>query len=700
MKKTFTKVFSIVVFCFWAALLGGHGIVRASDNSIPICDLRAAINNRGTNLDSLWLVYQNKGLKNKAGFQALGDFLMVKSLVGPFKNDTLSKVYLQEAIAQKNYPAEEQAYSLLTVIYKNKYEKDSLFKYFERILKVKGGPHSKFNLGRAYKMKGLSESELGNIYAAVKYINQAIELFQETSAYQQLASAYNSAGLAYGMTGKHHGTLAYYFKAVEAHKLCGYTRGLLTMYNNIADLYIRVNLYDSSEFFLKKIEELGKTMQLSPIDLFVPEFTYGELQIKQGKKKEGLARMQLALQNVLPVLGNRHQNVTYLEGMKVLGQAYIENERYKEAEEIIRQGIDLAKSNQMKMYLAQLYGRYAELHKRKRQYDSALYYLDASNQVRDQMRMEDAAKINEELSKKLELNEKVQRLKLADEQNKYLAQSLKESERTRLLGFSLMLVCLAVIVGGVFVLHNIRKKNRDLTQTQIALRKANQTKDKLFAVVAHDLRGPIGGLKSIPQLLRNIKDENGNLIVEPEELALAVEKSVNPVYNLMEDLLMWVQTNQQELTLEIYSQELNPVLENLKEVYQPLAEAKNVNLSFDFPETVYATFDSNSLFTILRNLLGNAIKFTPPFGEVSIQVKQEMGYVEIYVSDSGKGIPKHVIDSLYKDQQKNSSVGTAGEKGTGIGLTLVTELAKLNRINIFFDTKEGVGTTVKLILNG
>lgn len=691
---------------FTLLLVGKVITVRASDlKPYYKADLERILKGKVHDPDLLWATYQSKGVQSKEGRDALGDYLIIQSF-NKFRNDTLARIYLNGAIRAKDYAAEEMACAIMAIAFQGQGKKDSIQKYFEANIAVKGGPYSNYAIGRCLQMKAYLENDLGNLTAAIKFIDEAIDYLKQVPSYFHLGNAYNIAGQIYGVTGHYKGTFAYYFKALEAYKKGNNVIGQSTIYNNIADIYIRGNMLDSSEFFITKAIKLLKENNGRPRDFLTVYFTYGELKIKQGKKKEGLQMMENALKDVGASDELRSSLTYYISNQQVLGLAYLENGYFQKAIEQFRAAAAIAEKEDFKIILLQLYGRIAEYHKATGRLDSALHYLVKSNGVRDFIRINEALKLNEELTKKLELKEKEQQLILSEEKNKFLELNLKETERTKFLGFSLMIVALVVIIGGYYVLLRIRKSNAQLvkandeiSKAEKALKRANNTKDRLFAIIAHDLRGPIGGLKSLPLLIRHATDTDGKLSIPPEDLASAVEKSVNPVYNLMEELLLWAQANQNELKLQIEQQPIQPLLERLKEVYQPLAEAKNVNLSISEPNTDFSgIFDSNTLFTILRNLVGNAIKFTPSGGSVQIKLQAEPLFktLRIVIADTGKGISPQQIEKIYQAGSNQSTDGTEGEKGNGLGLVLVMELVKLNNITFSISSKEDIGTKVEL----
>ncbi len=222
-------------------------------------------------------------------------------------------------------------------------------------------------------------------------------------------------------------------------------------------------------------------------------------------------------------------------------------------------------------------------------------------------------------------------------------------------------------------------------------KEANATKDRFFSILAHDLRSPFNSIMGFSDLLigqyDNIPDEvRRNYINHIFEVA-------NQTYELLENLLDWSRAQSGNL-------KLNPVKAELKEVITPIAtsfhetaQAKEIELTTCFSvDPIHITCDKEMVNTVLRNLLGNALKFTPRGGNVSISAKEYKKSVKISVSDNGIGIPKNNIGKLFDVTEKVSTEGTEKEKGTGLGLILCKEFIEMHGGKISVISKEQEGT--------
>jgi len=232
---------------------------------------------------------------------------------------------------------------------------------------------------------------------------------------------------------------------------------------------------------------------------------------------------------------------------------------------------------------------------------------------------------------------------------------------------------------------------------KLELTKINATKDKLFSIIAHDLKNPFAHLINSTQLILTELDRltKGEL----RDLVESVHKSSKNSYRLLENLLLWAQSQKGEIN---YKPELFNLIELLNRnilLYSETAKSKNIKLSLQTSSSNCQVFsDYNMIDSVTRNLLNNAIKFSYENGDVKINLKEEKDYVIISISDNGIGMDNEQLENLFSIENKSVQYGTKGEKGTGIGLLLCKEFIEKNNSEIFVDSSLGIGTTISFTL--
>jgi PAS domain S-box-containing protein len=248
------------------------------------------------------------------------------------------------------------------------------------------------------------------------------------------------------------------------------------------------------------------------------------------------------------------------------------------------------------------------------------------------------------------------------------------------------------------VVHDItaRKKAEEaLRESENKLKQLNAQKDRFFSIIAHDLRGPLG---SFMQLAEFIKENYNDLSdAEFKKYFDHIYSSAKGTFKLLENLLVWTRSQLGVLDLKPEKIDLQEIVKEILTIYSEGIRAKEIDLDNSIKEPIFVFADKNTIATVIRNLVSNAIKFTPKHGEIKITaIKKELGkgeFVRVAVKDNGLGIPDDKVDKLFRIEENYSTFGTNNEKGTGLGLILCHELIAKNRGEIGVESKKEKGTT-------
>ncbi len=238
------------------------------------------------------------------------------------------------------------------------------------------------------------------------------------------------------------------------------------------------------------------------------------------------------------------------------------------------------------------------------------------------------------------------------------------------------------------------QQNELLSQSELLeeqkdeLIRLNQTKDKLFSIIGHDLRTPIGGLKSFIDFINE-----GSL--SPEEFAVfskELKKNIDNVYLMLETLLEWSQVQMKGIQLNFIHINIKELVNEKIALFVELAKRKQVKLKNDIYTDIFVYADENHLRLVLRNLITNAIKFTPNQGEIGISAKETEKEVIVCLQDTGIGMNKEQLMQLFQKNIIHSQKGTEGERGTGLGLWLVKESIEANHGQIWVESEVNKGS--------
>ncbi len=214
-------------------------------------------------------------------------------------------------------------------------------------------------------------------------------------------------------------------------------------------------------------------------------------------------------------------------------------------------------------------------------------------------------------------------------------------------------------------------------------------KDKFFSIISHDLKSPFNSLLGMTQMMSQMADSfSKDKLVE---FATSVNEAGNEVFALLQNLLEWSRLQMEGATLDLEMVSLQEIAQESIDVLSPMALEKDIALKNDIKNTA-AFADRNMVQTVIRNLTANALKFTPFGGSVKISSRKSKTMVQVTVADTGVGMSKEKAEIVFTLDQKTSTTGTAGEKGTGLGLPLCKDMIERIGGSIWVESTCGEGS--------
>jgi signal transduction histidine kinase len=234
------------------------------------------------------------------------------------------------------------------------------------------------------------------------------------------------------------------------------------------------------------------------------------------------------------------------------------------------------------------------------------------------------------------------------------------------------------------------KLNIKLEESENNLREANANKDKFFSIVAHDLKSPFVGLLGITEMLD--LDYNDFEEQERRELIHSLYDISKNTFELLEGLLDWARAKQGRMDYNPKEFDLFKLSDSLVNLLKANAFKKDVTIKNSILVSSNVFGDREMVSTVIRNLLANAIKFTPKNGVIEITSEIENDLMKVSVIDSGVGISEENVDKLFRIDVNHTTLGTNSEKGTGLGLILCKELIEKHGTNIWVESKLDEGS--------
>jgi two-component system, sensor histidine kinase and response regulator len=552
---------------------------------------------------------------------------------------------------------------------------------------------------------------LDNIEQAFAASQEALVLLDKIGNQQGKADVLINIAAIYNEQQKYEPSLEYFKKALEIQTVLGNKAGMVRCFNNLAYTSLKAQLYTSAQEYVQKSMEVNKEVG-NQYYLGFALRTQGDIWYAQKDYPKAIEAWEQGLK-IAKAIENRSLT---LASLNRIGRCYIDQKEFTRAENLLVESVAIAEKYNLRSELSDAYQLLAMATEALQKPTVALAYQKKFIALHDSL-------FNESSSKKLAHIEAAFELERKEKEIALLQASVKED---RLIIFSIFgTACMLVIIIGLVLINrnrikktlsqleiaskDIQEKNEEilqqkeeieqtneaLTQTNnqlekqsAALKAINATKDKLFAIIGHDLRSPVASLIGLMRLLE-YKD------IDQEEFLSYTNKlkmSVTSLHSTLDNLLIWANTQMQGITLRKEIFNIADTAQEINDLFAEIAENKKISLSNEVLPSSKVNADLNHTKLIFRNLIGNALKFTRVGGKISIKSDEKGDFLEVQVIDTGLGMSAEMLQKLFTPLV-SSTKGTAEEKGTGLGLLLCKDFVERNGGNIWAESEIGKGST-------
>ncbi|HKK43055.1 MAG TPA: hybrid sensor histidine kinase/response regulator [Bacteroidales bacterium] len=240
------------------------------------------------------------------------------------------------------------------------------------------------------------------------------------------------------------------------------------------------------------------------------------------------------------------------------------------------------------------------------------------------------------------------------------------------------------------------KNHIELAGSRNRIMHMNRTRDKLYSVIAHDIRSPLSSISLAISSLANGYLEPGT--EEYDEIIHYLDRTATETQTLLDNLLSYTRMQDKEIAVAPEELELLPVIAECIQLLQANADNKKINIDVNIPEGLNAYFDEVTMQAVFRNMIFNSIKFTPDNGKVSISAVNAGDTVEIKVKDNGVGISKDLVEKIFVKNEHFTSPGTDSEHGSGLGSFIIKDFISRNSGTIDVKSTPGKGTEMIVVL--
>lgn len=387
-----------------------------------------------------------------------------------------------------------------------------------------------------------------------------------------------------------------------------------------------------------------------------------------------------------------------------IGSVYLKQAKYKEAIKMFEESLQLTDKYLRGLFLKKLnYEGLSEAYQKMGDYKTALKYNILYAQYSDSLVQKEKYEQLMNLEKQYETQKKENEILQLHAKQDLTNIQLHKNKQLKLLGFISVFLLLLLIVFVLFKYFDkiklnlvLEEKNRQIEQSEQELRLLNAAKNKFFSIIAHDLKNPFHTVMGYSYLLN--KDYERFTEDERRKFAGDIHHSTNNIFRLLQNLLEWTKSQTGRLTFTPIEIEFKRILDNSLSVLYAVAEQKKIQLTFSCTDGLMVFADPLMIETVLRNLINNAIKFTPENGFIEIVTEQTDHKVTISVKDTGVGISEEDVSNLFRIDSKVKRKGTNDEDGSGLGLILCKEFIAKNNGTIWVESIPGNGSSFKFTI--
>ncbi|MEZ5071740.1 MAG: tetratricopeptide repeat-containing sensor histidine kinase [Bacteroidales bacterium] len=555
-----------------------------------------------------------------------------------------------------------------------------------------------------------SATSMGNIYYDLGDYGEAYTYYIESlSSYQQLndeygaASMENNLGLVSHEMDKLEEAEHHYRKALRYFREEKSIEDECMALNNIGLIFFDRGQYDSTlVYFNEAVGKLRSDTVLAETEKETLGGLYNNIALTFSLMDDSRTSLQYLLRS-LKLAYDVSDDLAIGTAFCNLGAVYGELGRTDSALYYLHQGLKIGRESGYKDLVLETYNELSLLHARLGNWGNAynwrLRYDTVYKSLFNSMQADQIAQLRARYEQEIS--------------EKEIEQLHSESQVQRLVNKVFAAVIVLVVALVIIITMNLRNKkisNRILEERNFQITEAlqkisesekelqilNDSKDKIFSVVAHDLRNPVAAVSGFSELLYDNFDEFG--VDTQKEYLLQIHQATQRIQILLENLLVWARSQMKAVKFEPREISVDETVEESLKELKTNADSKKVIITNVVEPGCKVYADGPMVRTILRNLVMNAIKFSFPGGRIRVLAAPEGDMCLIKVEDAGIGIQPEIQEKLFKSQAMISTPGTTGESGSGLGLVICREFAEKNGGSIRVESEPGNGSIFFLTL--
>jgi len=565
---------------------------------------------------------------------------------------------------------------------------DSALTYFREAMSLAHDELTRAATAESRSMAGFAHYVRGEYDLALPLFIESLNLFRQHNNEAGLSNSYNRIGLIYLIQKRKEEAIAYFRKGVRHGKAASRIDLQASANFNIGLTHDETGNYDSALYYLKIALDQSRESVNAQLILMSLNRT-AKVYFHQKQYATALAYYDSVLHH--PLYQSNWETSFAQAG---LAETYDALGQHDKAIEAGLQSLSLAKEMNARwdmLHVAEILARsYANSDRYKEAYDMALVTLAYKDSV-----------FNEEKESNLNyIQLKESELAKATLEKVNAVQAVKLERRN----FQMLMagVILLSLVGVTVALYSSQRQktrlnrrlksvNDQIAQQNDDLRKLNESKNQLLSIISHDMRSPIGNLRALLTLARqgHLNERERSVVFEQ------LEQNFDAVSATLENLLQWSRVQIEGTSPNPEPVRVSDLVERVKGFWDPALREKSIEFHYAGDDHIVHA-DPHQLETVVRNVVGNAVKYTPTAGTITVEAVKEDGDVGIVIRDTGIGMPRSIRENLFELRKENQRPGTSREKGSGMGLMISRQLLEKNGGRIEVASEEGKGAAFTL----
>lgn len=605
------------------------------------------------------------------------------------RSNAYSRMAYLLAVKNKQLPMQAKALYSLGEIKFNSSDYHLAIPVFQKALSVYTKVNDTTSVVNCYKLIGLCYYNMDQGYKAIEQFIEGMKKCEHDP--RNTAKLLSNIAMTHARMRNLNDAIYYYRKALVLNSSMENPEGMAVNYNGLGEIYKSLHKPDSALLNYLKAKNLNKKTEFQAVTLSNIAGIYMNNPDSVYKAVECLKQSWAIFRQ----LGMYQYEAEFKQGIGII---LFKQGKYKPAIQALTASIEVNdKFNRGFKIKTTSYNLLSKVYEKTGDYQAALKHIKLYIQYADSMAQKEKYDRLSNLEKRYETEKKENEIARLQAKQELTLIQLKKNKQLKQLGITAaLLLLLLVFFVELKYLDKIKSnrilegKNKVIEKSEQELRVLNASKNKFFSIIAHDLKNPLHNVLGYSYLLNNdyekFKEE------ERRKFAGDIYHSTSNIFRLLQNLLEWSRSQTGNLNFSPAVVEYQRVLDNSLSVLKSLADQKSIAIKTGYDPELKLFADPLMIETVLRNLINNAIKFTPEGGQIEVSAKEQDGQILVSVSDSGIGISKEDSQNLFRIDSKVKRKGTNNEDGSGLGLILCHEFVEKHNGKIWVQSTPGKGS--------